>query len=222
MKKVFCLFISLIFISFYSISLAYYQVFEEDGKYGIRNSETKNIVVNPQFEKIEKLGYKTYKTYKNEKYGLIKYTDNTAKILLNNEYDEIIYNYRKQIIIKKNNKIGLYDKSTERQISDIIYDEIERVNNKYHKLKVNGKYAIFDEENNTISQDLYEDVRKGKLEAQYSQDNIQIKINGKWKYIKKGKLVKQFIQNGAEKIVAIPVLIVLSPIIVPLAIYFDK
>ena len=222
MKKVFCLFISLIFISFNSISLAYYQVFEEDGKYGIRNSETKNIVVNPQFEKIEKLGYKTYKTYKNEKYGLIKYTDNTAKILLNNEYDEIIYDYRKQLILKKNNKIGLYDFREEKLITKCIYDEMKRVNSKYHKLKINDKYAIFNEKNNTISQDLYEDVREGKLEAQYSQDNIQVKINGKWKYIKKGKLVKQFTQNGVGKIVAIPMLIVLSPIIVPLAIIFDK
>lgn len=222
MKKVFCLFISLIFISFNSISLAYYQVFEEDGKYGIRDSETKNILVNPQFDKIEKLGYKIYKTYKNKKYGLIKYTDNTAKILLNNEYDEIIYDYRKQLILKKNNKIGLYDFREEKLITKCIYDEMKRVNSKYHKLKINDKYAIFNEKNNTISQDLYEDVREGKLEAQYSQDNIQVKINGKWKYIKKGKLVKQFIQNGAEKIVAIPMLIVLSPIIVPLAIIFDK
>lgn len=222
MKKVFCLFISFIFISLNSISLAYYQVFDEDGKYGIRDSETNNILVNPQFDKIEKLGYKIYKTYKNKKYGLIYYTDNTAKILLNNEYDEIIYDYRKQIIIKKNNKIGLYDISTEKQISDIIYDEMKRINNKYHKLKLNGKYAIFNEEDNTISQDLYEDVREGKLEAQYSQDNIQVKINGKWKYRKKGKMVKQFTQNGVGKIVAIPMLIVLSPIIVPLAIIFDK
>ena len=222
MKKIICLLISFILVSLNSVSIANNQIFVENNKYGVKDSATNNIIIEPEFDKIEKIGYRIHKTYLNGKYGLIKYTDNRAKILLNNKYDEIIYDYRSQLIVKKDNKIGLYDFRAEKQISDIIYDEIKRVNNKYHKLKINGKYAIFDEENNTISQDLYEDVREGKLEAQYSQDNIQVKINGKWKYIKKGKLVKQFTQNGVGKIVAIPMLIVLSPIIVPLAIIFDK
>ena len=222
MKKIICLLISFILVSLNSVSIANNQIFVENNKYGVKDSATNNIIIEPEFDKIEKIGYRIHKTYLNGKYGLIKYTDNRAKILLNNKYDEIIYDYRSQLIVKKDNKIGLYDFRAEKQISDIIYDEIKRVNNKYHKLKINGKYAIFNEEDHTISQDLYEDVRDGKLEPQHSQDNIQVKINGNWQYINKGKISKQFAKNTILKIVAYPMFVILSPIIVPLSLTFKK
>lgn len=152
---------------------------------------------------------------KNGKYTIMLYSKEKqiAGASLPYEYDEIIKidNYYK---IKKNGKFALYDIFNQKFRSDFIFDDCERLKfSKYFKVKNNGKYAVLDLNNDKISDFEYEDIR---LSTKFHHKYIQVKQNGKWKYINPSKIVKQGFFNGLYY----TGLLVASPVLVPAAATF--
>lgn len=149
---------------------------------------------------------------KNGKYTIMLFSKerNIAGASLPYEYDEIIKigNFYK---IKKNGKFALYDIFNQKFRSDFLFDDCERLGfTSYFKVKIDGKYAILDLDKNKMSDFEYEDIR---ITTKFHHKYIQIKKNGKWKYINPSKIVKQGFANGLYYMG----LLVASPVLVPTA-----
>lgn len=154
----------------------------------------------------------------NEKYGVTKYNEKTFK---STELIPCIYETLEEMdnpylfyIGKKNQKLGIINGNTGKEVTPIIYDEISNIKySHYIKLKKNGKYALFNTETMMYTEVLFEDVRIGKSNA---KENLQVKYKGKWIYLNKGKIAKekagQVLENTAMGIIGI----VLVPITLPI------
>lgn len=162
---------------------------------------------------------KKYKLYipakKDGKYGIITFLreKRISVLALPYEYDEIasIGNFYK---IKKNEKFAIYDILNQKFRSDFLFDDCERLGlSRYFKVENDGKYAVLDLNNDKISDFEYEDIR---LSSKFHHQYIQVKKNGKWKYINPSKIVKQGFANGLYY----TGLLVASPVLVPTAAVF--
>ena len=113
--------ISLILLLFLFATCFGADVFENEGLYGLKN-EKGNIILNPEYQKIVQLKYtptkailipmqatkkleeiktENYKVKKDGKWGLV---DNSGKILLKNQYEDIKINEFGEISVIKNGK----------------------------------------------------------------------------------------------------------------------
>lgn len=169
-------------------------------------------------------GYSPYlfRIKKDGKYGIVKYENKKVDIILPYKYDEIDIDFPNNIQrVKKLNKFAIVDIASGSNITPFIYDDIKRLYPRYFKLGIKGKYALYDQEKNTISEHKYDDIRI--VGTEYNTGiKIEVKTDNKWRTLNKGEVTRNTILKTSANIVAIPVLIILSPIIVPLSIYFGK
>lgn len=169
-------------------------------------------------------GYSPYlfRIKKDGKYGIVKYQNKKVDIILPYKYDEIDIDFPNNIQrVKKLNKFAIVDIASGSNITPFIYDDIKRLDRRYFKLGIKGKYALYDQEKNTISEHKYDDIRIVGTENN-TGIKIEVKTDNKWRTLNKGEVTRNTILKTSANIVAIPVLIILSPIIVPLSIYFGK
>lgn len=169
-------------------------------------------------------GYSPYlfRVKKYGKYGIVIYQNKKVDIILPYKYDEIDIDFPNNIQrVKKLNKFAIVDIASGSNITPFIYDDIKRLDRRYFKLGIKGKYALYDQEKNTISEHKYDDIRIVGTENN-TVVKIEVKTDNKWRTLNKGEVTRNTILKTSANIVAIPVLIILSPIIVPLSIYFGK
>ena len=106
-------------------------------------------------------GYSPYlfRVKKDGKYGIVNYQNKKVDIILPYKYDEIDIDFPNNIQrVKKLNKFAIVDIASGSNITPFIYDDIKRLDRRYFKLGIKGKYALYDQEKNTISEHKYDDI----------------------------------------------------------------
>ncbi len=159
----------------------------------------------------------------NGKFGIIKYnsSENKSEEAIPYIYDEILsaYNYDGNLYYaaKKNNKLGIINIGKAEEQTEFIYDEITQLgfNSAYLKLNQNGEYGLFDLKTGMHTPAKFEDIRIGKLKTGNYGENIEVMYDGKWHYIKKGKIAGKIAANAGTNVAKGVVAIVGAPIVIP-------
>ncbi len=159
----------------------------------------------------------------NEKFGIIKYnsSEHNTTEAIPYIYDKILSPYTNKgnlyYIAKKNNKLGIINTDKTEEQTEFIYDEITQLgfNSAYLKLKQNGKYGLFDLKTGMHTAAKFEDIRIGKLKTGNYGENIEVMYDGKWHYIKKGKVAGRIAANAGTNVAMGVVAIVGAPIVIP-------
>ena len=160
----------------------------------------------------------------NGKFGIIKYnaSENKSEEAIPYIYDEILSAYNKDdanlyYVAKKNNKLGIININKAEEQTEFIYDEITQLgfNSAYLKLNRNGKYGLFDLKTGMHTAAKFEDIRIGKLKTGNFGENIEVMYDGKWHYIKKGKVAGRIAANAGTNVAMGVVAIVGAPIVIP-------
>lgn len=191
----------------------------EDNYYMIDTyRDSKPIIRRAEYISCDCQNLKRILVKNNGKYGIIKYNEDAfnSEIFIPFSYDKLEELRTPDLfyISKQNQKLGIINGNTGKEVTPIIYDEISNIKySHYIKLKKNGKYALFNTETMMYTEVLFEDVRIGKSNA---KENLQVKYKGKWIYLNKGKIAKekagQVLENTAMGIIGI----VLVPITLPI------
>jgi hypothetical protein len=169
-------------------------LFDKNGKFGLLNNKTKNVIVPAIYDDIKEIRWNTAKITLNNKVGIINSSNGT--ILVEPQYDEIADPWknrgRSYWRVKAGNKYGFVDeKKTE--IIPLLYDELQpgfKEGRNYAKL--NGKCGFIDTLNKTVIPFLYEELGYA-FTRNFENGVISAKSSGKWGVInKKGDVIVPF------------------------------
>ncbi len=136
-----------------TIVLASPVVFNDDGKFGLKD-DVGNIIVEAQYKKLIKLGEGGWIFQKGSKFGLMA---NNGKILV-----EPKYNYAERILgkyakLKKGDKIGLFDEMGF-EILPVEYSSIDLLFGGMFLTCKNYKYGVVDLNGQPILDNMFDDI----------------------------------------------------------------
>lgn len=166
----------------------------------------------------------------NGKFGIIKYnpSENKNEEAIPYIYDEILSSFNKDnvnlyYVAKKKNKLGIININKAEEQTEFIYDEITQLglNSTYLKLKQNGKYGLFDLKTGMHTAAKFEDIRIGKLKTGNFGENIEVMHDGKWHYIKKGKIAGRMVANAGTNVGMGVIGIAGAPIVFPWILFWE-
>ena len=178
MKKIFCL-ISLGIFTFNSIGLAQtlqsnltmedISVFSQDEKFGLKD-KTGNIIVEPIYKKLIRVGSSSWIVQKGSKFGLI---DLNGNYLVEPKYRHVDRIFGKYAKFGNSKDYGLYNEHGE----IIITPEYTRIDPLFGQMFLtckNYKYGIVDSTGKEILENEYDDIYMP------SPDLLRIKYQGEW------------------------------------------
>lgn len=135
-------------------------VINKDGKYGIFNTASKTIAVNPIYASIQAFGTTYNDGYivedENKKFGLI---GSDGKSILSNNYDEIMQIVSSdKYVVKEGLKIKLINKEGV-SILESGFDEIISINGDNLVIKNAGKYGVITTEGDIVIDTAYDLIK---------------------------------------------------------------
>ena len=152
-------------------------IIEKDGKKGLINNKTREIIINPEYTEIVSIsdGHENGYIVKNglNKYGLIA---NDKTQILEEKYDDI-----KRVtgngyyIVVENGKVEVVDK-TGKVILDKGFDSIEEIKLDNFVIIKDGKYGVMDKEGNSIIDPKYENIKVAIADSYIAQKDGKVGI----------------------------------------------
>ncbi len=171
MKK-FLYIVCFIFLIFQNSSFAQDTVFSEDKKFGVKD-ENQNVVIQPIYSKIIRLGDKSYLVQKKNKYGIVDLCGNVLVPLKYRHAERVLGKYAK---LGNYGDYGMYDETGE-TILPPVYDAIELLFGGMLLTYDNYKYGVADFKGNIILENEYEDIYMPKpnlMRLQYMGEWFEI------------------------------------------------
>lgn len=152
-------------------------IVEKDGKKGLINNKTREIIINPEYTEIISISDNHENGYivKNElnKFGLIA---NDKTQILEEKYDDI-----KRVtgngyyVVVENGKVEVVDK-TGSVILDKGFDSIEEIKVDNFVIIKNGKYGVIDKDGNSIISPEYENIKIATTDSYIAQKEGKVGI----------------------------------------------
>lgn len=144
-------------------------VFKQENLFGLKDAEG-NIIVEPEYKKMIKLGNSSFIVQKRSKFGLMDYSGN---ILVPVKYTHVERVLGKYLKIGSGSKYALYDE-TGKEILPREYSSIDLLFGGMFLTCKNFKYGIADSDGKTILENKFDDIYM-------PQPNImRINYNGQW------------------------------------------
>ncbi len=171
MKK-FLYIVCFIFLIFQNLSYAQDVIFSEDKKFGVKD-ENQNIVIQPEYSKIIRLGEKSYLVQKKNKYGIIDLCGNVLVPVRHRHAERVLGKYAK---LGNYGDFGLYDE-TGFAVLPPVYDSIDLLFGGMLLTYDNYKYGVADFNGNIILANEYEDIYMPKpnlMRLQYMGEWFEI------------------------------------------------
>lgn len=154
------------------------KIYTDNNKvFGIKRQDNDEIIIQPEYKKIIRLGDSSFIVQKRNKFGLI---DLNGNILVPIEYTHVDRMLGKYLKIGKNNRYALYDEKG-KQILERKYSSIDLLFGGMLLTCENYKYGVVDYNGKTILENKFDDIYM-------PQPNImRIKYNGVWYEIEQVK-----------------------------------
>ena len=168
MKKLLLLTV-LIFFTLQNLSFANVKIYDEEGKFGIKD-QADNMVVKPKYNKIIRLGENGFIVQKKNKFGII---DSNGEILVPIKYrhvERVLGRYAK---LGNYGDFGLYDE-TGFAIIPPIYDSVDILFGGMVLTYDNFKYGVSDLEGRIILENMFDDIYMPKPNI------MRIQYEGNW------------------------------------------
>lgn len=165
------------------------QTFGENGKFGLKDKND-NIIVNPQYKKLIKLGSSSWIIQKKDKFGLI---DNSGKILIQTKYRHVDRFFGQYLKLGNERDYGLYDEFG-KTIIPPEYTSIDPLFGKMFLTCKNYKYGIVDYNGNTLLKNEFDDIYMPKATA------MRLQYDGQWYEIEKLSPTEIVLPENVKKI----------------------
>ncbi len=172
MKK-FLLLISFILI-FQNVVFANQTIFSEKNKFGIKD-ENQNIIVEPKYNKIIRLGEKSYIVQKKSKFGIIDLCGNILVPIKYRHVERVLGKYAK---LGNYGDFGLYDE-TGFAVLPPVYDSIDLLFGGMLLTYDNYKYGVADFKGKILLDNIFEDIYMPKPNV------MRLEYKGQWYEIEK-------------------------------------
>lgn len=158
-----------------------YDLFQADGKWGFRDSETGETVIPAKYESIglESEGLAPVKL--NGKWGFI---DKGDRMVIEPQYDYALSFSEGLAQVRNDGKCGFIDRKGNLVIP-LAYDEVGDFHDGLASVSIKGKQGFIDRNNQTVIPARYDWDMWNSSQSYFSEGIAPVKINGKWGYIDK-------------------------------------
>ena len=153
-----------------SVSMADITVFSNDKNLFGLQDKSGNIIVEPQYKKLIRLGDSSWIVLKKTKYGLI---DNNGNYLIEPKYRHVDRILGKYLKIGNSNNFAIYNEKGE-VIIPPEYSSIDILFGGMFLTKKNYKYGVCDRNGNVILDNIFDDIYMPKPNI------MRIQYNGQW------------------------------------------
>lgn len=150
------------------------QTFGQNGKFGLKDQDN-NIIVNPEYKKLIKLGTTAWIIQKKNKFGLI---DNYGNILIKPKYRHVDRFFGEYVKLGNDKDYGLYN-SAGQTIIPPEYTSIDPLFGKMFLTCKKYKYGIVDYNGNILLENEFDDIYMPK------STSIRLQYDGDWYEIEK-------------------------------------
>lgn len=164
-------------------------VFKQDNLFGLKDAEG-NIIVEPQYKKMIKLGNSSFIVQKRSKFGL---TDYSGNILVPVKYTHVERVLGKYLKIGGGSKYALYDE-TGKEILPREYSSIDLLFGGMFLTCKNFKYGVADADGRTILENKFDDIYMP------TPTTMRIQYNGSWYEIERWHDDELVIPPNVQKI----------------------
>ena len=172
-----------------NLSVSDVEVFSEDNKFGLKD-KSGNVVVEPQYKKLIRLGNSSWIIQKGNKFGLI---DTNGNYLVEPKYRHVDRVFGKYAKLGNNKDYGLYNEKGE----IIILPQYSRIDPLFGEMFLtckNYKYGIVDSTGKEILENEYDDIYMP------SPDVLRIKYQGEWYEIERAAKGEISLPEKTQKI----------------------
>ncbi len=172
-----------------SLKVADLDVFSQDEKFGLKDKQG-NVIVEPQYKKLIRLGDYSWIVQKGSKFGLI---DSNGNILVQPKYRNADRFFGKYAKLGNTNDYGLYNDKGE----IIILPEYSRIDPLFGQMFLtckNYKYGIVDSNGKEILENEYDDIYMP------DPDTLRIKYDGEWYEIERVQQNEIALPDNSSKI----------------------
>ena len=145
------------------------QVYSEDGKFGLKDLDG-NIVVEPDYKKMIRLGNTSWIIQKRSKFGLM---DSSGNYLIKPKYRHVARIFGKYVKLGNDNDFGLYDE-TGKTIVPPEYSSIDPLFGQMFLTCKNFKYGIVDVNGRQLLENKFDDIYMP------TPTTMRIQYNGSW------------------------------------------
>ena len=172
-----------------SIQMSDVQVYSEDGKFGLKDLDG-NIVVEPDYKKMIRLGNTSWIIQKRSKFGLM---DSSGNYLIKPKYRHVARIFGKYVKLGNDNDFGLYDE-TGKTIVPPEYSSIDPLFGQMFLTCKNFKYGIVDVNGRQLLENKFDDIYMP------TPTTMRIQYNGAWYEIERWHNDELVIPPNVQKI----------------------
>ena len=172
-----------------SIQMSDVQVYSEDGKFGLKDLDG-NIVVEPDYKKMIRLGNTSWIVQKRSKFGLM---DSSGNYLIKPKYRHVARIFGKYVKLGNDNDFGLYDE-TGKTIVRPEYSSIDPLFGQMFLTCKNFKYGIVDVNGRQLLENKFDDIYMP------TPTTMRIQYNGAWYEIERWHNDELIIPPNVQKI----------------------
>ena len=165
------------------------QVYSEDGKFGLKDLDG-NIVVEPDYKKMIRLGNTSWIIQKRSKFGLM---DSSGNYLIKPKYRHVARIFGKYVKLGNDNDFGLYDE-TGKTIVRPEYSSIDPLFGQMFLTCKNFKYGIVDVNGRQLLENKFDDIYMP------TPTTMRIQYNGAWYEIERWHNDELVIPPNVQKI----------------------
>ncbi len=152
-----------------AIKMSDVQVYSEDGKFGLKDLDG-NIVVEPDYKKMIRLGTTSWIIQKGNKFGLM---DSSGNYLIKPKYRHVARIFGKYVKLGNDHDFGLYDE-TGKNIVPPEYSSIDPLFGQMFLTCKNFKYGIVDVNGRQLLENKFDDIYMP------TPKTMRIQYNGVW------------------------------------------
>ena len=172
-----------------SIQMSEVQVYSEDGKFGLKDSDG-NIIVEPDYKKMIRLGNTSWIIQKGNKFGLM---DCSGNYLIKPKYRHVARIFGKYVKLGNDHDFGLYDENG-KTIVPPEYSSIDPLFGQMFLTCKNFKYGIVDVNGEQLLENKFDDIYMP------TPKTMRIQYNGTWYEIERWHNDELVIPPNVQKI----------------------
>ena len=172
-----------------SIQMSDVQVYSEDGKFGLKDLDG-NIVVEPDYKKMIRLGNTSWIIQKRSKFGLM---DSSGNYLIKPKYRHVARIFGKYVKLGNDNDYGLYNEEGQ-VIIPPEYSSIEPLFGEMFLTCKNYKYGIIDANGEVLLTNDFDDIYMPTPKI------MRIQYEGKWYELEKITDKDEVLPEGTRKV----------------------
>lgn len=172
-----------------SVELSGVEVYSEDGKFGLKDAEG-NIIVEPDYKKMIRLGDSAWIIQKGSKFGLMDYSGN---YLIKPKYRHVARIFGKYVKLGNDNDFGLYDEKG-KTIVQPEYSSIDPLFGQMFLTCKNFKYGIVDVTGKQLLENKFDDIYMPNPKT------MRIQYNGVWYEIERWHEDEIVLPQNVQKI----------------------